>query len=69
MRHSLAAVVLLCCLVVSSVRPAHAQTAVSIELVLAVDTSLSISDYEYGLQMKGIAEALRSKEVIDLIAV
>ncbi len=50
-------------------RPATAQTPVSIELVLAVDTSLSVSDQEFRLQMKGIARALRSKEVIELIAV
>ncbi len=45
----------------------HAQTRVSIELVLAVDTSLSVNDLEFALQMHGIAEAFRSREVMDLI--
>ncbi len=65
----LALVILVSCLAGLVARPAHAETPVSIELVLAVDTSLSISDFEFSLQMKGIAEALRSKEVIELISV
>ena len=44
-----------------------AQTAVSIELVLAVDTSLSVNDDEYALQMSGIANAFRNPEIIALI--
>lgn len=48
-------------------RQAQAQTPVSIELVLAVDTSLSVNDIEFRLQMRGIASALRSPDVIDLI--
>ena len=44
-----------------------AQTAVSIELVLAVDTSLSVNDEEYALQMSGIANAFRNPEIIALI--
>ena len=47
--------------------PARAQTAVSIELVLAVDTSLSVDDTEYQLQMTGIANAFRTPEIISLI--
>ena len=47
--------------------PARAQTPVAIELVLAVDTSLSVDDTEYDLQMTGIANAFRSPEVGDLI--
>ncbi len=46
---------------------AHAQTPVSIELVLAVDTSLSVNNHEYDLQMRGIAHAFRSKDIVDLI--
>ena len=52
----------------ATVKSAPAQTAVSIELVLAVDTSLSVNDKEFALQMNGIAEAFRSPEVMDLIA-
>ena len=44
-----------------------AQTAVSIELVLAVDTSLSVNDDEYALQMSGIANAFRNPEIMALI--
>lgn len=46
---------------------ARAQTPVSIELVLAVDVSRSVDDDEYDLQMKGIANAFRNPEIIDLI--
>jgi hypothetical protein len=57
------AVLLLCLLAL----PAAANTRVSIELVLAVDVSLSVNDIEYDLQMSGIAAALRDPEIIDLI--
>ncbi len=46
---------------------AQAETPVSIELVLAVDTSLSVDDNEYDLQMTGIAKAFRTPEIIALI--
>ena len=46
---------------------ARAQTPVAIELVLAVDTSLSVDDDEFALQMKGIARAFRTPEIIALI--
>ncbi len=47
---------------------AQAQTPVAIELVLAVDTSLSVNDEEYVLQMAGIANAFRAPEIMALIA-
>ena len=47
--------------------PAQAEMPVSIELVLAVDISRSVDDDEYDLQMKGIANAFRNPEIIDLI--
>jgi hypothetical protein len=47
--------------------PAAAGQRVSIELVLAVDVSLSVNDIEYALQMRGMAAAFRDKDVIDLI--
>jgi hypothetical protein len=46
---------------------AKAQTPVSIELVFAVDTSMSIDGFEYQLLMKGIASAFRAPEVVSLI--
>ena len=46
---------------------ARAETPVSIELVLAVDTSLSVDDTEFALQMKGIAWAFRTPEIIALL--
>jgi len=45
-----------------------AETDVDLELVLAVDTSGSVDDREYALQIKGIASAFRDPEVIDAIA-
>ena len=47
--------------------PAQGAERVSLELVLAVDVSLSVNDIEYGLQMQGIAEAFRDPEIIALI--
>ncbi len=46
---------------------AQAKTPVSIELVLAVDTSISIDGFEYDLLMKGIANAFRTPEIVSLI--
>ncbi len=46
---------------------AQAKTPVSIELVFAVDTSMSIDGFEYVLLMKGIANAFRAPEVVTLI--
>ena len=46
---------------------AQAQTPVSIELVFAVDTSYSIDGFEYDLLMKGIANAFRTPEIVNLI--
>jgi hypothetical protein len=46
---------------------AQAQAPVAIELVIAVDTSLSVDDDEFALQMKGIAWAFRTPEIIALI--
>ena len=46
---------------------AQAKTPLSIELVFAVDTSMSIDGFEFGLLMKGIANAFRTPEVVDLI--
>ena len=46
---------------------AQAETPISIELVLAVDTSLSVDYVEYDLQLTGIANAFRNPEIVDLI--
>ncbi len=46
---------------------AHAEIPVSLELVLAVDSSMSVDGYEFFLQMKGIANAFRDPEIIGLI--
>ena len=46
---------------------ARAQMPVAIELVLAVDTSRSVDDSEFALQMKGIAWSFRAPEIIALI--
>lgn len=47
--------------------PVEAAPRVSLELVLAVDVSLSVNDIEFRLQMQGIAEAFRDPEIIALI--
>ncbi len=46
---------------------AQAKSPVSIELVIAVDTSMSIDGFEYDLLMKGIAQAFRTPEIVNLI--
>ncbi len=46
---------------------AEAKSPVSIELVIAVDTSISIDGFEYDLLMKGIANAFRTPEIVNLI--
>lgn len=43
------------------------QIAVELELVLAVDTSASVDDAEYRLQMSGIAHSFRDRDVIAAI--
>jgi hypothetical protein len=48
--------------------PVQAAERVSLELVLAVDVSLSVNDIEYALQMQGIANAFRDAEIAALIA-
>ncbi len=57
----------LLCVMAISAKTTRAQTAVAIELVLAVDASSSVNEQEYGLQMRGIAHAFRSPEVVHLI--
>ena len=46
---------------------AHAKTPVTIELVLAIDTSISVDKFEFDLMMAGIASAFRDPEVINRI--
>jgi hypothetical protein len=41
-----------------------ASKPVSLELVLAIDCSLSVNDLEFDLQIRGIADAFRDEEVI-----
>lgn len=53
--------------VLLSVEAARAETPVSVELVLALDSSISVDGFEFKLQMEGIARAFRNPEVIDLI--
>ncbi len=53
--------------ILMSAKEVRSQTPVSIELVIAVDTSYSIDGFEYGLLMNGIAKAFRTPEIINLI--
>ncbi|HEX5998584.1 MAG TPA: DUF1194 domain-containing protein [Hyphomicrobiaceae bacterium] len=47
--------------------PAAAQTAVDLQLVLAVDVSGSVSDERFKLQMQGYAQAFRNWRILDAI--
>ncbi len=47
--------------------PVSANTPVSIELVIAVDTSYSVDAFEFNLLMTGIANAFRTPEIVNLI--
>ena len=49
------------------IEDAQAKTPVTIELVFAVDTSMSIDGFEYDLLMKGIANAFRTPVIVNLI--
>ena len=51
-----------------SVQPTHAAESVDVELVLAVDVSLSMSPDELEIQRDGYAAALTDQQVIDAIA-
>ena len=66
---SLSKAAVVVCTVVASphFESARAETPVSIELVLAVDTSMSIDGFEYDLLMTGIASAFRTPEIVTLI--
>ena len=52
---------------IQPVEIAHAKTPVTIELVLAIDTSISVDKFEFDLMMEGIARAFRNPAVINLI--
>ena len=64
-----AAVLLGLSVIIAAPHPVNTQEIqpVAVELVLAVDTSISVNDAEYQLQMTGIAEAFRHPDIIDLI--
>ncbi len=64
---SLAAMAVLVAVIPLHIEGAQAKTPVSIELVFAVDTSMSIDGSEYDLLMKGIANAFRTPEIVNLI--
>ena len=50
-----------------TVRESRAQVTVDLELILAVDTSLSVSAEEFALQMQGLGQAFASPAVIAAI--
>ena len=51
----------------SHLEGAQAKTPVSIELVLAIDSSMSVDGSEYNFLMNGMASAFRAPEVVTLI--
>lgn len=66
MHKALAAIaMLLSCLIAA---PSTAQTPVDVALVLVVDASGSIDDYEFALQKQGIAEAVQHPRVLAAIS-
>ena len=68
LRPGAAAVGALALLLLNGVPSAAQQgAAVDLELVLAVDTSSSVSPHEFDLQMRGFAEAFRNPAVIHAI--
>lgn len=50
-------------LIIAAAAPARAEEAVDLELVLAIDSSSSISASEWGLQMKGYEAAFRDPRI------
>lgn len=66
-RAGLIAVLAAACLVVAVSPTAVAATKVDLALVLAVDVSRSIDDYEYRLQRQGYARALVHPDVVEAI--
>ena len=54
-------------LTIQGIAPGRAQTAVDVELVIAVDSSASIDEREFALQLAGIAAAFRDPEVVTAI--
>jgi len=65
LRHISAALLVFCLAVVGGL--ARADEAVDVSLVLAVDCSYSVTEDEFQLQIQGIADALRSRDVEALI--
>lgn len=59
--------VLILSLVAATACGAQSRQTVGVELVLAVDTSISVSRSEYRLQMQGIAQALRHPDILQAI--
>ncbi len=68
---SIAAAVMACLLLAlaGGVRSVHAagETVVDLELILAVDTSSSVSQAEFELQMRGLSEAFRNTAVAEAL--
>ena len=62
-RHLFAFLLCLTALLPAQARWADAAEVVDLELLLAVDISLSVSSSEYNLQMQGLAEAFRNPAV------
>ncbi len=56
------------CGMIASGSTAQTPQSVAVELVLAVDTSISVNAAEYQLQMQGIAQALRHPDILDAIS-
>ncbi len=61
------AIAISCMLYAGATADSQGPIPVAIELVLAVDVSLSVDDKEFALQMQGLARAFQRREIIHLI--
>ncbi len=66
-RHFLPGLVLACGLALAAPTAVLAQQSVDLELVLAVDSSSSVSAAEFDLQMKGLASGFRDPVIMESI--
>ena len=67
LRRGIINVCVLCCAMTAAAATARAQTAVDVELVLAVDVSGSVSDERFALQQRGYAAAFRDSRLLQAI--
>jgi len=68
LRHAVAALALVLCLVPEAGERSQAAVPVDLTLVLAIDCSYSVDNREFALQIEGMARAFRDPEIIEAIS-